>query len=200
MIFAFMDDAPASCRTEMAQPRCVRIGYWCRPAADKQTFNSSSTWAGQLRETRTASQTWSSLPLRADPHRGIRPSHRHPGGIRRAGLPAYVGLARENRRRFATADDETELARMGRDYKDRKPSKSFVKIRKVLAANVRSLRDELGLTQAELVVKAELMRQPLLSEIERNSDAVNPTLEMLCRLADGLDVDVVELLTEAKKK
>lgn len=184
----------------MRCPRCLLTDQATRAgeiaAAPIQTLQLIEHFGVDSCGTRIAGQTWSALP----PHRGIRPLHRHPGGIRRAGLPAYVGLARENRRRFATADEETELARMGRDYKDRKPSKSFVKMRKVLAANVRSLRDELGLTQAELVVKAELMRQPLLSEIERNSDAVNPTLEMLCRLADGLDVDVVELLTEAKKK
>ena len=88
---------------------------------------------------------------------------------------------------------------MGRDYKDRKPPDSFLELRKVLGDNVRSLRKERGFTQAELVAKADLMRQALLSEIEGKSNAVNPTLELLCRLADGLDTGVVELLTEVKK-
>lgn len=84
---------------------------------------------------------------------------------------------------------------MGRKYKDKTPSKSFAEKREILAANVRRFRDRAGLTQAELVEKAELMRAPLLSEIEHNSNKVNPTLETLCRLAEALGVDVVKLLT-----
>lgn len=88
---------------------------------------------------------------------------------------------------------------MGREYKDKKPSKSFGKLRVVLAKNVRRLREEKDLTQSQLVEKAQLMRPALLSEIERCSDAVNPTLETLCRLAEGLGVDVVTLLSPPEK-
>ncbi|QAU42489.1 helix-turn-helix domain-containing protein [Bradyrhizobium guangdongense] len=86
-----------------------------------------------------------------------------------------------------------------KQYRDRVPPDSFIEIRKVLGDNVRSLRKERGFTQVELMMRADLMRPALLSEIEKNSDAVNPTLELLCRLADGLGTGVVDLLTEVKR-
>jgi transcriptional regulator with XRE-family HTH domain len=86
---------------------------------------------------------------------------------------------------------------MGRNEKTR--SESFNGRIEILSGNVRRLRLKAGLTQAELVAKAELKRQPTLSEIEKRSDAVNPTLDTLCRLADALDVDLIKLLSPPRK-
>ena len=114
----------------------------------------------------------------------------------RPGLVRWTGEKESERIRHR--GDEIELARM-KQYRDRVPPDSFIEIRKVLGDNVRSLRKERGFTQVELMMRADLMRPALLSEIEKNSDAVNPTLELLCRLADGLGTGVVDLLTEVKR-
>ena len=63
----------------------------------------------------------------------------------------------------------------------------------VLALNVYRLRKELGLTQAELGMRAGLS-QPKVAKIER-ADA-NPELRTLGRLAGALGVTVGELLTD----
>jgi len=90
-------------------------------------------------------------------------------------------------------DLHIEAAGMGRNEK--KPPPSFLRYRKVLANNVLRLREEAGLSQGQLAEKADLKRQALLSDIERCSDSVNPTLETLCRLAAALKVDVITLLS-----
>lgn len=82
---------------------------------------------------------------------------------------------------------------MGRKIKE--PPKTFLRNRKILAANVLRLRENAGLSQAELAAAADLKRQALLSDIERCTDTVNPTLETLCRLAEALKVDLVTLLS-----
>lgn len=63
----------------------------------------------------------------------------------------------------------------------------------VLALNVYRLRKELGLTQAELGMRAGLS-QPKVAKVER-ADA-NPELRTLGRLAGALGVTVGELLTD----
>ena len=59
-----------------------------------------------------------------------------------------------------------------------------------LAANVRRLRQDAGLSQQELAKAAEI-RQALVSEIERGE--ANPTLESLVKLAQALKVDLARL-------
>ncbi|MBR1188551.1 helix-turn-helix domain-containing protein [Bradyrhizobium sp. AUGA SZCCT0160] len=86
---------------------------------------------------------------------------------------------------------------MGRNEKKQPPS--FLRYRKVLGDNVLRLREEAGLSQAELAEKADLKRQALLSDIERSRETVNPTLETLCRLAAALKVDVITLLSRPDK-
>ncbi len=86
---------------------------------------------------------------------------------------------------------------MGRKSKD--PPESFLEFRGILAANVSRLRAKAGLSQGELAAVAELKRQALVSDIERDSDVVNPTLETLCRLAEALKVDLITLLSRPRK-
>ena len=59
-----------------------------------------------------------------------------------------------------------------------------------LAANVRRLRQDAGLSQQDLA-KAAKIRQALVSEIERGE--ANPTLESLVKLAEVLKVDLARL-------
>ena len=82
---------------------------------------------------------------------------------------------------------------------EKKPPPRFLRYREVLADNVLRLREELGLSQGQLAKKADLKRQALLSDIERGSATVNPTLETLCRLAAALKVDVITLLSRPDK-
>ncbi|WP_035963294.1 helix-turn-helix domain-containing protein [Bradyrhizobium sp. URHA0013] len=90
---------------------------------------------------------------------------------------------------------------MGRKYKDKEKTtpESFKVLRANLSQNVKMLREKKALTQLELVNLAELMRPALLSDIERNVNTVNPTLETLCRLAEALEVEVVKLLSPPRK-
>ncbi|HEU0014436.1 MAG TPA: helix-turn-helix transcriptional regulator [Longimicrobium sp.] len=62
-----------------------------------------------------------------------------------------------------------------------------------LAANVSRLREERGLTQAELAAAAG-MKQPRIAEMERGD--ANPTLETLTRVALALRVPVEALVAD----
>ena len=64
-----------------------------------------------------------------------------------------------------------------------------------LAANVRRLRQDAGLSQQELAKAAEI-RQALVSEIERGE--ANPTLESLVKLAEALKVDLAGLFASGR--
>lgn len=62
--------------------------------------------------------------------------------------------------------------------------------RSVLARNVRRLRLERGFSQEALAAEAST-RQALVSQLE--AGVANPTLELLIRLAQALQVEVREL-------
>jgi len=64
-----------------------------------------------------------------------------------------------------------------------------------LGGSIRSLREEIGLSQAELAGQAELS-QGYLSQIE-NDEVQNPSASVLFRLAQGLHVDPRCLLEAA---
>ena len=64
-----------------------------------------------------------------------------------------------------------------------------------LAANVRRLRQDAGLSQQGLAEAAEI-RQALISEIERGE--ANPTLESLVKLAEALKVDLATLFDSGR--
>jgi transcriptional regulator with XRE-family HTH domain len=59
-----------------------------------------------------------------------------------------------------------------------------------LAANVRQLRQDAGLSQRELAAAAGV-RQALVSDIERGE--ANPTFESLVKIADTLRVDLTRI-------
>jgi transcriptional regulator with XRE-family HTH domain len=61
-----------------------------------------------------------------------------------------------------------------------------------LAANIKSLRKVAGLSQEALALAADVDRT-YVSQIERATG--NPSLLILCRLAEVLDVDVSVLVT-----
>jgi transcriptional regulator with XRE-family HTH domain len=69
-------------------------------------------------------------------------------------------------------------------------SASLLQHRANLAANLRSLRLALGLSQEKLALDAEIDRT-FVSQIERGIG--NPSLRILCQLADRLDVDLAIL-------
>lgn len=75
------------------------------------------------------------------------------------------------------------LPRMGRDYNQ---------TRKQLAGNLRTLRREKKWSQEELAFAAGLDRT-YVSQIERSVG--NPSLLVLCKLAEVLNVDLVALFT-----
>ena len=64
-----------------------------------------------------------------------------------------------------------------------------------LAANVRQLRQDAGLSQQDLAAAAKI-RQALISEIERGE--ANPTLESLVKLAEALRVDLARLFDSGR--
>lgn len=76
---------------------------------------------------------------------------------------------------------------MGRDY-------DIVRLH--LAHNIRELRVEHGTTQEELALTAGLDRS-YVSQIERAVG--NPSLQVLCKLAEVLKVDVSALLVQTKR-
>jgi transcriptional regulator with XRE-family HTH domain len=63
-----------------------------------------------------------------------------------------------------------------------------------LAANVKHLRRAKGWTQSDLATEANV-RQALISEIEKG--VANPTMRTIAKLAHALDVDPVDLFSEA---
>lgn len=64
-----------------------------------------------------------------------------------------------------------------------------------LAANVRQLREARGGTQAEM---ARLARIPRATWAHLESGAGNPTLKVVCRVAEALSVSLEELLAEPR--
>jgi transcriptional regulator with XRE-family HTH domain len=69
-------------------------------------------------------------------------------------------------------------------------ARSFDHIRKILAQNIRALRDEGQLSQEELALRADVDRT-YVSQIERAIG--NPSLLVLCKLSAVLGVDVKQL-------
>ena len=72
-------------------------------------------------------------------------------------------------------------------------ARSFDHVRKILAQNVRALRDEGRLSQEELALRADVDRT-YVSQIERAIG--NPSLLVLCKLSAVLGTDVRRLLDE----
>ena len=70
-------------------------------------------------------------------------------------------------------------------------SKSLEDVRQTLAANVKRIRLEKGVSQERAALEAGIDRT-LLSKIERQ--ITNPSLETLLRLANYLEVNVSDLL------
>ena len=77
------------------------------------------------------------------------------------------------------------------------PTQSFVKSQANLASNVKRLRTSLGLTQEELAFRAGIDRT-YASQIERA--IANPSLAIICMLADELGCDCSDLLVAPKAK
>lgn len=73
-------------------------------------------------------------------------------------------------------------------------SASLLQNRTNLAANLRTHRLALGLSQEKLALDAEIDRT-FVSQIERGIG--NPSLRILCQLADRLEVDLVMLFRPA---
>jgi transcriptional regulator with XRE-family HTH domain len=67
--------------------------------------------------------------------------------------------------------------------------------RKIVGRNVRSLREQLGISQEELGFRSDLDRT-YVSGVERG--VRNPTVMVLARLATALDVEPSALLTYCK--
>jgi transcriptional regulator with XRE-family HTH domain len=67
----------------------------------------------------------------------------------------------------------------------------FPTLQKRLARNVKCVRLAAGLSQEKLALEAEIDRT-YISQIERGIS--NPSLLVLCKIANRLGVDVVELL------
>ena len=68
---------------------------------------------------------------------------------------------------------------------------SYESTRRALAACIRQRRAELGLSQEGLALDADIDRT-FVSQIERGVG--NPSLRILCRIADRLDLPVAALL------
>ena len=68
---------------------------------------------------------------------------------------------------------------------------SFARSSVLLAARVRELRSERDLSQEQLALAADVDRT-YVSQIER--DAGNPSLRVLCKLADALGVPLCALI------
>ncbi len=71
----------------------------------------------------------------------------------------------------------------------------LVKLRAVLAINIKELRGAKGMAQERLALEAGVDRT-LVSKIERL--IANPSLEIMAKLASTLEVSVAKLLTEKK--
>ncbi len=68
---------------------------------------------------------------------------------------------------------------------------SYQQAQQVLAVRIKTLRKEAGLSQEALADEAEIDRT-YVSQLERF--LVNPSLAVLVRISDALDVSVVDLL------
>jgi transcriptional regulator with XRE-family HTH domain len=64
-----------------------------------------------------------------------------------------------------------------------------------LATNLKSIRLSKGLAQEKLALEAEIDRT-VVSKIERG--VTNPSLEILLKLANHLDIEVSDLLNQKK--
>jgi DNA-binding XRE family transcriptional regulator len=73
--------------------------------------------------------------------------------------------------------------------------RAFDSARAMLASNIKQLRHKVGMSQESLALAAEVDRS-YVSQIER--ELGNPSLMILCRLADVLEVDVVSLLQDCQ--
>jgi transcriptional regulator with XRE-family HTH domain len=69
----------------------------------------------------------------------------------------------------------------------------FGELRAILSQNIKSLRRDRGLAQERLGLESGVDRT-LVSKIERQ--LANPSLEILSKIADYLEVSVIELLTK----
>lgn len=66
-----------------------------------------------------------------------------------------------------------------------------IRIRKLVGARIKSLRESKGYTQDKLAEKIDRSRV-YLSSVERGNE--NPTLDLLIRISIALDVDLADLL------
>ncbi|MDO8262103.1 MAG: helix-turn-helix transcriptional regulator [Gallionella sp.] len=74
--------------------------------------------------------------------------------------------------------------------------RQFIQLKNVLARNVRSRRKELELSQEEIAFDAGIDRT-YISQIERST--INPSLLVLCKLANALKTEVPTLLMETEQ-
>lgn len=65
--------------------------------------------------------------------------------------------------------------------------------KKVIAANLRRYRNVVGISQEKLALDAEVDRT-YVSQLERG--IANPSLEVLCRLANTLGIELTDLFLE----
>jgi DNA-binding XRE family transcriptional regulator len=72
----------------------------------------------------------------------------------------------------------------------------FLRLKRLLSANIKKLRKEQGIAQERLGLEAGVDRT-LTSKIER--EIANPSLEVLTKIAVCLGVNVKDLFKEAKK-
>lgn len=71
----------------------------------------------------------------------------------------------------------------------------FQELQAVLSDNIKQLRTERGLAQERLGLESGVDRT-MVSKVERR--IANPTLEMLIKLANTLEVSVADLLTKQR--
>jgi transcriptional regulator with XRE-family HTH domain len=67
-------------------------------------------------------------------------------------------------------------------------------IREIFAKNLRAARQQKGLSQEELAHRADLDRT-YISSLERN--VYNPTIDVVARLADALEIEAASLLQKS---
>jgi DNA-binding XRE family transcriptional regulator len=72
----------------------------------------------------------------------------------------------------------------------------FLRLKSLLSANIKRLRNDQGIAQERLGLEAGVDRT-LISKIER--EIANPSLEVLTKIAVCLGVNVKDLFKEAKK-
>ena len=75
-------------------------------------------------------------------------------------------------------------------------NKTLYELKADLANNLKAIRRERGLAQEKLALEADVDRT-MVSKIERS--VTNPSLEILLRLANRLDVEVCDLLKQHHK-